>query len=238
MNNDNIMKVVHTGNIGGGSNKINENVRFPIRYNYNYTLDYLKNNTESEKEKNAILFMITVLHLYVLTFDKANQFIFLKNFYIGDTILLTAKNLYKIAKENEVTSAIAFVNIIYFKKFHIHCCLLRAGQIDNIKDEAKKITNQNLSESIDSYETHVTMNKYLITYVVLKFLKFINAEYFREMPKICPEVLFYTILNTLEYGILFKKIKYHPELESDEKSVLVDYIVTHSIMVFALLHIF
>ena len=81
--------------------------------------------------------MVTMLHLYVLKFDKANQFIFLKNLYIGDTILLTAKNLYKIAKRNEVTSAIAFINIIYFKKFHIHCCLLRAGQIDDIKKDAQ-----------------------------------------------------------------------------------------------------
>ena len=168
-----------------------------------------------------------MLHLYVLTFDKANQFIFLKNFYIGDTILLTAKNLYKIAKRNEVTSAIAFINIIYFKKFHIHCCLLRAGQIDDIKKDAQTLgylkegDTNGIATAIESYETHVTMNKYLVTYVVFKFLKFINVEYFREMPTICPEALFYTILNTLEYGILFKKVTYRPELESDDKSVLV-----------------
>ena len=226
----NIMNVTHTGNTGGSrSNLVNANVRFPIRYNYTYALEYLNKNSKSTRERNAILFMITVLHLYVLTFDKANKFIFLKNFYIGDNIILTARNLYNIAKENEVTSTIAFINIIYFKKFHIHCCLLQAKQIDDIKEKAKSLEintqsteeNKEIKNSIESYESHVTLNKYLITYAVFKFLKFINVEYFREMPTICPEALFYTILNTLEYGILFKKVKYRPDLESDDKSILV-----------------
>ena len=39
---DKLEAVTHTGNERGGANKINTNVRFPIRYNYKYTLEYLK----------------------------------------------------------------------------------------------------------------------------------------------------------------------------------------------------